>query len=105
MAKLDDLVERLQRRVPDAPRSGRTLELMEDLIGEAQAFVMSYTGRCELPDQLDGVVVKIAAVEYNRLGIEGEASHSEGSVSRSVDALPADIKAQLTPWVLARTVF
>jgi hypothetical protein len=36
--------------------------------------------------------------------MEGETSHSEGSVSRSVDGLPADIRAALGPWTLARTV-
>ena len=104
MVKLDDLVDKLQRRLPDAPRNGRTLDLLEDLLADAHAFILTYTNRNELPEQLTGACVKLAAIEYNRLGMEGESAHSEGSVSRSVEALPADIKAELTPWVLARTV-
>lgn len=103
MASIDDMVNRLRRRIPDAPEDDKTIELMEDLIMEAQDFILGYTCRQELPAQLEGTCVKLAAIEYNRLGIEGETSHSEGSVSRSVETMPADIKAALTPWVLART--
>ena len=104
MVDLDNLIERLQRRLPDAPTDGKTLELLEDLLAEAHAFILTYTNRKELPEQLAGACVKLAAIEYNRLGMEGESAHSEGSVSRTVELLPADIKAELTPWVLARTV-
>lgn len=104
MAAIDNMVDRLRRRIPDAPGDGKTLELMEDLIVEAQEFILGYTCRNELPAQLEGACVKLAAIEYNRLGMEGETSHSEGSVSRSVESMPSDIKAALTPWVLARTV-
>lgn len=98
----DDMLDKLRRRLPDAPR--QATDLLEDLLTDATAFVLSYTGRTELPPQLEGICIKLAAVEYNRMGMEGETSHSEGSVSRSVDGLPADIRAALGPWTLARTV-
>lgn len=97
-----EMTAKLRRRLPDAPETAT--ELLQDLVTDAVAFVLSYTGRTELPAQLEGVCVKLAAVEYNRMGMEGETSHSEGSVSRSVDGLPADIRAALGPWTLARTV-
>ena len=104
MVNHENMLAKLQRRLPDAPKTGETLELLMDLLADAYAFALTYTCRKELPEQLEGVCVKIAAIEYNRLGMEGETNHSEGSVSRTVEAVPADIRAELQPWVLARTV-
>ena len=42
---MDDLVDKLQRRLPDAPRNGRTLDLLEDLLADAHAFILTYTNR------------------------------------------------------------
>ena len=98
----EDMLARLMRRLPDAPETAA--DLLGDLLDDSVAFVLSYTGRTTLPGQLENVCVKLAAIEYNRLGMEGETSHNEGSVSRSVDGLPADVRAALGPWTLARTV-
>lgn len=99
---IDEMTAKLRRRLPDAPENAT--DLLQDLIRDAVDFVLSYTGRTNLPPQLEGACVKLAAIEYNRMGMEGENSHSEGSVSRSVEAVPADIRAALSPWTLARTV-
>lgn len=101
---MEDMVDKLRRRLPDAPSGAKTDDLLEDLIGDAQDYILGYTGRTELPEQLYGACVKIAAIEYNRLGMEGETGHSEGSTSRTAEMLPSDIRAQLLPFVLARTV-
>jgi len=77
-------------------------QLARDLIAESKAYVCAYTGRASVPDALQYAVLQIALMRYNRMGIEGEASHSEGT-SRSIDAIPDDLRRQLNPYRLART--
>lgn len=76
--------------------------LLDELIISAEDSCKAYLGRESVPDGCETAVVCLAAVEYNRLGMEGETSHSEGGVS--VDALPEDVKALLRPYRLGRTV-
>lgn len=78
--------------------------LLDELIISAEDACKAYIGRESVPDGCETAVVRLASVEYNRLGMEGETSHSEGGVSVSVDALPEDVKALLRPFRLGRTV-
>lgn len=93
------MLARLKRRVPDAKDEA----LLGDLLGEAGAFLRAYTGRNVLPAELEDAQVRIAAILYNRMGMEGEASHNEGGVSRTAEALPEDLRRWLNAWRLART--
>lgn len=70
-------------------------ELLGDLLEDATDFVLGYTGRKTLPAGLQGVAVELAAIDYNRLGLEGAASHAEGGVSDTIDLLPSRMRAQL----------
>ena len=88
------------RRIPDA----RDERLLEDLIAVAGSMICAYTLRDCVPPALQEVQLEIAAVLYNRMGMEGESAHAEGSVSRSADSLPEFIRRQLNPWRLARAV-
>ena len=72
-------------------------------MGAADA-ILAYTGRREVPPALESLQVTLAVMAYNRLGMEGESAHSEGGVSRDAEALPEDVRRQLNPWRLARTV-
>lgn len=96
------MLERLRRRLPDAGEAEEML--LTDLIEDAGRFICAYTMREEVPEALRGVQVELAAIFYNRMGMEGETAHNEGGVSRTVQALPEDIAARLRPWRLARTV-
>ncbi len=78
-------------------------DLINSLLAEAKAQILSITGREELPPQLDYTQVKLAVIAYNRLGIEGQSSYSEGGVSLSVDSIPEAIRAEIAPYRLART--
>ena len=94
------MLEKIKRRIPDA----RNDALLADLIDDAQAMILAYTGRDCVPDVLRGVQLEIALMLYNRMGMEGESSHAEGSVSRSADSLPEYLRRQLNPWRAAKAV-
>ena len=94
------MLDKLMRRIPGAKNE----ELLEDLISDAGSMICAYTMRASVPAQLEGVQVEIAALLYNRMGMEGENSHDEGSVHRSVDSLPEYVRRQINPWRLARAV-
>lgn len=93
-------LEKLKRRlnVTDTDRDA----LLGDLLEDAEAFVLGYTGRKIMLEELKGVVVELAAASYNLLGLEGAASHAEGGVSATVDLLPKQMKAQLDMYRIAK---
>lgn len=94
------MLARLKRRLPDAADDA----LLSDLLGEAGAFICAYTRRDEVPDGLEDAQVRIAAILFNRMGMEGESSHSEGGVSRTAEALPSDLRSWLNGWRLAKSL-
>ncbi|MBR5232345.1 MAG: phage head-tail connector protein [Clostridia bacterium] len=97
-----DLLERLRRRLPaDAAAED---DLLCDLLADANALMLSYMNRTELPDALIPALLRLTTMLFNRLGMEGESSRTEGSISMTVDSLPAEILSQLTPYRLMRTV-
>ena len=94
------MIEKLKRRIPDAQDEA----LLQELLDEAGAFIRAYTRREALSPEMQSAQVRVAAVLYNRMGMEGEASHSEGGVSRTAEALPGDLRAWLNSFRLARSV-
>lgn len=68
---------------------------VNSLLSEAEDKILDITGRREVPPQLDSLVVKLAVIAYNKRGAEGEASRSEGGISRAFDDLPEDDKTRL----------
>jgi len=94
------MLGRLKRRLPDAADDA----LLKDLLSEAGAFICAYTRRSEVPEALEDAQVHIAAVLFNRMGMEGEVSHGEGGVSRTAQLLPEDVRRWLNGWRVAKTV-
>lgn len=94
------MIEKLMRRLPDA----KDEELLNDLLEEAGAFLCAYTRRNEVPAALEDAQVRVACLLFNRMGMEGEKSHSEGGVNRTAEMLPEDLKRWLNGWRLAKTV-
>ena len=94
------MLAKLKRRLPDADN----IALLRDLLEEAGAFICAYTRRDSVPAALEDAQVRIAAMLYNRMGMEGEISHSEGGVSRTAEMLPEDVKRWLNGWRVAKTV-
>ena len=78
--------------------------LLEALLEDAEGMIRAYTGRRTFPDVLVTAQVQLAVVLYNRQGIEGQTAHSEGGVSRTMEALPEEIQRQIAPYRLARIV-
>lgn len=101
LEKLKELekLNALKLRLPDCDND----ELLQSLLDEAGAAILSLTGRAELPEQLAFTQVKMAVIAFNRMGIEGQNSHSEGSVSVGVDSYPAAIKSEISAFRLAKT--
>lgn len=99
---ISDLLTRLKRRLAIA--NDDKDELLCDLLADAHALMLAYMNRSELPAALEPALLRLACMLYNRLGMEGESHHSEGSVSMTVDSLPQEIILQLTPYRLLRMV-
>ena len=91
--------ERLRAKLPNMKE-----EKLEALYLDAEGMVLAYTGRQTLPRALETAVVQMGIVLYNREGTEGETSHSEGGVSRTMDGIPTEIERQLRPYRIARIV-
>ena len=96
------MLEKLKRRLPDAADADEAL--LSDLIADAGHFICAYTGRDSVPEALEGAQVQLAAVFFNRMGMEGETRHDEGGLARDVALLPEDIACQLRPYRLARVI-
>ena len=94
------MLAKLKRRLPDAADDA----LLNDLLEQAGAFIRAYTRRNEIPEGLEDAQIHIAAIMFNRMGMEGEISHNEGGVSRTAEMLPEDVKKWLNPWRVAKTV-
>ena len=94
------MLEKLMRRIPDAQNEA----LLQDMLDDAESFILAYTGRSEIPEALKGAQVQLAAAFYNRLGMEGEEKHAEGSISRTTDAVPEEIRRQLNGYRLVKGV-
>ena len=77
-------------------------QLLTDLLEEARAYVLAYTGRTALPDVLRKTVRDLAVIAYNRRGTEGEASRSESGESYSFNDTPREIYSVLNRYRLAK---
>lgn len=75
--------------------------LINLLINRASNYILTYCNRPDLPSALDDVHMDLAVIYYNRLGIEGQNSHTEGSISRSIIDVPVNITNQLNRFRLA----
>ena len=99
---ISELLTRLKRRLNITGEEKD--ELLCDLLADAHALMLAFMNRTELPEALFPALIRLSCILYNRLGIEGESHHSEGSVSMTVDSLPQEITLQLMPYRMLRTV-
>ena len=78
-------------------------ELIKELVEEANAQVLDYTGQKELVGNMSVYVKKLAVINYNRLGLEGETQRSEGGVTNYLETgIPKDIRQGLNRYRIAK---
>lgn len=102
----DELRPMLKRRLSIAEADTSRDALLSDLITDAQAYMAAH---CRIPAtaadiaETNSIIIRIAVIDYNRLGAEGQTGHSEGGVSLSmVDGLPKDLRARIDRLRVAR---
>ncbi|NWL87557.1 hypothetical protein DMN77_08060 [Paenibacillus sp. 79R4] len=74
------------------------------LLDDVETDLLTWTNRTELPVTLDSTQRQISVIRYNKQGVEGESSHSEGGISRSFDDLPKGLQDSILQKRLAKLV-
>lgn len=65
-------------------------------LDDAEQDILELTHFTEIPNNLLGAQVDLAIIYYNKQGIEGQISHSEGGVSRTYETdIPKDIMRKI----------
>lgn len=77
-------------------------ELLSLLLQMAEDKVLSLTNRTKMIYPLKPAVRDWAVIAYNRLGMEGEASRSEGGISSAFVEVPKDIQDAICRYRLGR---
>lgn len=66
--------------------------LLNALIEDTTAYVLSYTKQPVLLESMHYVVIQLVLVRYNTLGNEGDTSRSEGNIVRQIEHIPKHLK-------------
>ncbi len=77
-------------------------ELLSILLQMAEEKVLALTNRSKMIYPLRPSVRDCANVAYNRLGMEGETSRSEGGISSAFAEIPKDIEQAIKRYRLGR---
>ena len=67
-------------------------ELLSSLLQMAEGEILSMTNRSKMTNKLKPAVRKWALIAYNRMGMEGETSRSEGGISSAFVEIPKEIQ-------------
>lgn len=78
-------------------------DLVTDLVTEAIAQVLDYTGQKKLVGNLDVYAKRLAIINYNRLGLEGETQRVEGGITNYLETgIPKDLRQGLNRYRIAK---
>ncbi|MCD8286493.1 MAG: phage head-tail connector protein [Clostridia bacterium] len=77
-------------------------DLLSLLLQESQARLLSLCNRTKMIDALRPACRQWALVAYNRMGMEGETSRSEGGLTSSFAEIPQDIDLAIKRYRLGR---
>lgn len=98
MDQLTEIVSALSTRLENVNNA-----LLTELVKESIAQVLDYTGQKKLVGSMDIYVKKLAVINYNRLGIEGETQRTEGGVTNYIETgIPKDIRLGLNHYRIAK---
>lgn len=93
--KQGEMLAALRLRLPDA--AAETDALLSGLLEDAGALIRALTWREETPAGLENAQVRLGAVLYNRMGMEGETEHQEGDVRRTAAVCPRSCAGKFWP--------
>lgn len=71
---------------------------LELLLDDTQTDLLTWTNRLTLPAPLESIQRQIAVMRYNKQGVEGQSSHSEGGIGRSFEDLPISMQAAINQY-------
>lgn len=77
-------------------------DLLQLMLEDVEADLLTWTNRTELPASLESICRQIAVIRYNKQGVEGQSSHSEGGISRSFEDLPQSLQSTINQKRLAK---
>lgn len=77
-------------------------DLIDLLLQMAEEKVLALSNRTKMIYPLKPAVRDWAVIAYNRMGMEGEASRSEGGISSSFVEVPKDIQEMINKYRLGR---
>lgn len=98
MDQLTEIVSALSTRLENTNNA-----LLTELVKESIAQVLDYTGQKKLVGSMDIYVKKLAVINYNRLGIEGETQRSEGGITNYLETgIPKDVRQGLNRYRIAK---
>lgn len=98
MDQLTEIVSALSTRLENTNNA-----LLSELVKESIAQVLNYTGQKKLVGSMDIYVKKLAVINYNRLGIEGETQRSEGGITNYLETgIPKDVRQGLNRYRIAK---
>lgn len=98
MDQLTEIVSALSTRLENVNNA-----LLTELVKESTAQALDYTGQKKLVGSMDIYVKKLAVINYNRLGIEGETQRSEGGITNYLETgIPKDIRQGLNSYRIAK---
>ena len=63
-------------------------DLLNLYLDDAKETILGLTNLSSIPDKLLSTQVELALIYYNKQGIEGQTSHSEGGISRNFEDMP-----------------
>ena len=90
-------LERLKVVIPKAA-DGSQDSLLQIYLDYAGNMIRAYKRLDQVPEELETAQEQIAAIYFNRQGMEGEQSRSDGGSSVTIDDLPKSIVMQLDAW-------
>ena len=85
-----ELVSRIKNRLGenDDSKTGLVYEFLQEAQSEILSRRFPYGEYpAEFPKEYENLAVKLAVVLYNKMGAEGENSHSENGVGRSYETI------------------
>lgn len=88
-------LSKLKARIPEIVDNSQDA-LLTQLLEDAGSSILDYTNRTTLLAQMESLQRELALIYYNKIGLEGIASQSQGGISiQVVEGIPKEIKSRL----------